>query len=144
LTANSLYGSLGSGFSRFSAKHLAAMITSQGRSILRDTVDSVEQQLNMDVVYGDTDSIMVATSESTPEAAQQIARQVQQVINGRYRLLELGIDGYFRRLLILGKKNYASLTMVKLDNGVWDQVIKPKGSSVIRKDVSELSLFTTM
>lgn len=120
------------------------MITSQGRSILRDTVDSVEHQLNMDVVYGDTDSIMVATNESTLEAAQQIARQVQQVINGRYQLLELGIDGYFRRLLILGKKNYASLTMVKLDDGLWDQVIKPKGSSVIRKDVSELSLFTTM
>ncbi|CAO3592284.1 unnamed protein product [Absidia cylindrospora] len=146
LTANSLYGSLGSGFSRFQAKHLAAMITSQGRSILRETVDTVEQQLDMDVVYGDTDSIMVATAECTMEKAQEAAKLVQTLINGKYRLLELGIDGYFRRLLILGKKNYASLTLTRQENepNSWVGSIRPKGSSIIRKDVCEVSLYATM
>ncbi|KAI8097000.1 uncharacterized protein BX664DRAFT_275449 [Halteromyces radiatus] len=145
LTANSLYGSLGSDFSRFTAKHLAAMVTAQGRSILRDTVDSVEHHLELDVVYGDTDSIMVATHEDSLEKAQLVARKIQDHINGRYKLLELGIDGYFKRLLVLGKKSYAPLIMTKsMENpDIWLEEIKPKGSNILRRDLSELSIYAT-
>lgn len=61
LTANSIYGCLGFSRSRFYAKELAAFITQQGRSILAATKDKVEKVLRLEVIYGDTDSIMVSS-----------------------------------------------------------------------------------
>ena len=63
LTANSMYGCLGFSYSRFFAKHLAALVTSKGREILLNTRDLI-QKMNLDVIYGDTDSVMVNTNSN--------------------------------------------------------------------------------
>merc|ERR1719482_1004131 len=64
LTANSMYGCLGFAASRFYAKPLAELTTLQGREILQSTVDLAQGNLGRNVIYGDTDSIMINT-EST-------------------------------------------------------------------------------
>jgi len=61
LTANSMYGCLGFGSSRFHAKAIAALITRTGRETLLRTKDIAENKLGFNVVYGDTDSIMINT-----------------------------------------------------------------------------------
>jgi DNA polymerase alpha subunit A len=49
LTANSMYGCLGFGASRFYAKPLAQLITYQGREILQATVELVRSSLGAEV-----------------------------------------------------------------------------------------------
>ena len=56
-----MYGCLGFKHSRFYAQPIAALITKTGRDILMATVKKVESKMQLKIVYGDTDSIMVDT-----------------------------------------------------------------------------------
>ena len=56
-----MYGCLGFTQSRFYAKPIAALVTAMGRETLQRTVDVAQSQLSLDVIYGDTDSIMINT-----------------------------------------------------------------------------------
>ena len=58
VVANSIYGSLGFKTSRFYSKDIAAMVTFYGRNVLKKTIEVVEQE-QYEVLYGDTDSVMV-------------------------------------------------------------------------------------
>ena len=49
---------------RFYAKHLAALVTSKGREILLQTRDMI-QKMNLDVIYGDTDSGRIKQNKRT-------------------------------------------------------------------------------
>ncbi|KAJ2763400.1 DNA-directed DNA polymerase alpha catalytic subunit pol1, partial [Coemansia nantahalensis] len=108
LTANSMYGCLGFAFSRFYAKPLAMLITARGREILQATRDLALSD-GLEVIYGDTDSIMIATRAEQLSAVYEMGAQFRRRVNERYRLLELDIDGVFRKLLLLKKKKYAAL-----------------------------------
>jgi hypothetical protein len=76
LTANSMYGCLGFTHSRFYAKPLAQLVTSQGREILQSTADLVENTLGLEVIYGDTDSIMVNTNLNDVTKAKVRIRRI--------------------------------------------------------------------
>ena len=56
-----MYGCLGFSHSRFYAQPIAALVTSMGRQTLQRTVDIAQHTVGLDVIYGDTDSIMINT-----------------------------------------------------------------------------------
>ncbi|MAI24525.1 MAG: hypothetical protein CMN75_00705 [Spirochaeta sp.] len=98
LTANSMYGCLGFSHSRFYAKPLAALVTSLGRDTLQATADVAEKELGLEVIYGDTDSIMINTRTDDLSVVKDLGLKVKKAVNKRYRLLELELDGIFKTM----------------------------------------------
>ena len=122
--------------SRFYAKPLAELTTLQGREILQSTVDLAQGTLGLDVVYGDTDSIMINTNSNNLQEVMSVGTAVKKEVNKRYRLLEIEIDGVYKSMLLLKKKKYAAL---KVEHGVDGQittVMEQKGLDIVRRDWS--------
>jgi DNA polymerase alpha subunit A len=139
LLANSMYGCLGFAHSRFFARPLAELVTAQGREILQSTVDLVQGALGREVIYGDTDSIMVATgSEALPEVLA-LGAAIKREVNKRYRLLEIEVDGVYRAMLLLKKKKYAAVRVDRAADGGAAEVVEAKGLDMVRRDWSPLA-----
>lgn len=139
LSANSLYGYLGYKNSRFYSKAIAALITSTGRKILDKTVELVQTKHSLEVIYGDTDSIMINSLTSNVAAALELGNKVKRSVNNSYNLLEMEVDGIFKTLLLLKKKKYAAVKYEAPYEEPFKTVTEYKGLDLVRRDWCELS-----
>lgn len=127
LIANSIYGCLGFPHSRFYSKVIASMVTYYGRSLIEKSANRVNE-LGFEVIYGDTDSVMINSRKNSLLDALTVAIDLKKQINllfkekGKKSILEVDIDGVFKSFLIHSKKKYAAMM---LDN--FDQVVKNMG-----------------
>jgi DNA polymerase alpha subunit A len=132
-----MYGCLGYSHSRFFAQPIAALVTAKGRETLQKTVDIAQSQLGLDVIYGDTDSIMIntrITDKNAIKTVRELGEQVKREVNKLYRTLELEIDGIFQSMLLLKKKKYAAITVEEGANGELKYQREEKGLDLVRRD----------
>lgn len=137
LTANSIYGCLGSPVSRFCNYEMAAFITAKGRELLNETRIAAED-MGMRVVYGDTDSIMIHTKH--PGRLEYYSRAVESAralitkINSKYMNIEIELEKAFKKLLLYTKKKYAALVF-----DASGSYIETKGLDLVRRDFCRAS-----
>lgn len=74
---------------------------------------------------------------TTPPPTHPPTHPPQQV-NKRYRLLEIEMDGIYRRMLLLKKKKYAAVKVEPGPNGTSVEVVEQKGLDIVRRDWSPL------
>ncbi|TBU00590.1 catalytic subunit alpha of DNA polymerase [Hamiltosporidium tvaerminnensis] len=137
LTANSIYGCLGSVNSRFYNLKMASFITFKGREILTQTKSIAENKFKLNVIYGDTDSLMIDTNlsgiNSNYNKSIEICNQLVKSINILYKNIEFEIERVFKKLILYTKKKYACLCIDSKGNSF----IETKGLDMVRRDFSK-------
>jgi DNA polymerase alpha subunit A len=139
LTANSIYGCLGFYSSRFYARHLAEFIALKGREALTAAVGILTGQFAADVIYGDTDSVMISMKMADADEIHSRCTVFAKAICSAYTHLEIGIDHIFKTMLLLNKKKYAAVELVQTAGGAHTAVRHVKGLDMVRRDWCELS-----
>lgn len=103
LVANSIYGCLGFQSNLFYFRALAECIAKNGREHLERALKAAKT-LGFDVIYGDTDSIMVNTHTRDVDKATRIAEQIRAAVNVGFTHMELELDAIFLDILLLEQK----------------------------------------
>lgn len=140
ISANSVYGFTGATVGQLPCVPIASSVTSYGRTLLFETRNFVESRYTMangypanaDVVYGDTDSVMVRFGVNTVEEAMPLAQRAADEVSKIFpNPIKLEFEKVYFPYLLMNKKRYAGL--------LWTQPQKydkldAKGLETVRRD----------
>eukprot|EP00965_Chrysotila_dentata_P198337 6178724-Pleurochrysis_carterae.AAC.1 len=144
LACNSLYGMLGADNGIYPAKPIAETITFVGRQLIQRTTELAEQHEQVEVVYGDTDSVMLrffspdVTLDEAFERGEKLASVITtELVRGTDSSdIVLEFEKVMMPCLFLEKKKYAALS--------YSTPSKPpkcdeKGLCTVRRDTTAIA-----
>jgi DNA polymerase elongation subunit (family B) len=146
VTSNSGYGAMGYPNSPMYSPVCSACVTAIGRWFLQMASD-VFMKCGLRVLYGDTDSCMIGSTDVTARDYQGDVRKhyehasefLERSIKATpFKSMDMSFESYHPKILFLGKKKYCKLNE--------DGSIVYKGVSVVRSDTLGVSkhCFTTV
>ncbi|XP_028229635.1 DNA polymerase delta catalytic subunit isoform X3 [Glycine soja] len=140
ISANSVYGFTGATIGQLPCLEISSSVTSYGRQMIEHTKKIVEDKFttvngyehNAEVIYGDTDSVMVQFGVSAVEEAMNLGREAAEYISGTFtKPIKLEFEKVYYPYLLISKKRYAGLFWTKPDN--FDKM-DTKGIETVRRD----------
>ncbi|XP_019162710.1 PREDICTED: DNA polymerase delta catalytic subunit [Ipomoea nil] len=140
ISANSVYGFTGATVGQLPCLEISSSVTSYGRQMIEHTKKLVEDkfkvlggyQHNAEVIYGDTDSVMVQFGVSTVEEAMNLGREAADFISGTFiKPIRLEFEKVYYPYLLISKKRYAGLLWTNPDK--FDKM-DAKGIETVRRD----------
>lgn len=82
---------------------------------------------------------MIYTNSDNLADVKQMGMKLKAAVNKKYRLLEIEMDGFFQKMLLLKKKKYAALAVTETADGTLAINRETKGLDLVRRDWCGLS-----
>ena len=139
VSANSVYGFMGAiKRGMYSCLAIADSVTSCGRVMINKTCDLVKQFTPCDVIYGDTDSVMLQMHDKslTIEETFDIGERMADWVSTHFHEdVTLEMEKVYCPWLLLGKKRYAGLMYTPSKDGtIRLEKMDAKGVELVRRD----------
>lgn len=144
VSANSVYGFTGATVGALPCIPIGSSVTAYGREMIEQTKNAVESHYCMkngypadaDVVYGDTDSVMVRFGVGTVAEAMELGKDAAVRITKIFpNPVSLEFEKVYFPYLLMAKKRYAGLYWTKPDK--YDK-LDCKGIETVRRDNCKL------
>ncbi|KAL1649133.1 DNA-directed DNA polymerase delta [Diplodia intermedia] len=140
ISANSVYGLTGATNGKLPCLAIASSTTSYGRQMIEKTKDVVEKHYTMangyshdaQVIYGDTDSVMVKFGPKDLETAMKLGEEAAGFVSSHFiKPIKLEFEKVYFPYLLINKKRYAGLYWTNPNK--WDKM-DTKGIETVRRD----------
>ncbi|KAK8805699.1 hypothetical protein WA158_002355 [Blastocystis sp. Blastoise] len=140
ISANSVYGFTGATVGQLPCLQISKSVTSFGREMIEKTKNTVMTKYTIangypgdaQVIYGDTDSVMVRFGVNTVPEAMKLGKEAAEYISTLFPPpVKLEFEKVYFPYLLMNKKRYAGLYWTKEDK--WDKM-DCKGIETVRRD----------
>ncbi|CCU75143.1 DNA polymerase delta catalytic subunit [Blumeria hordei DH14] len=140
ISANSVYGLTGATVGKLPCLPIASSTTSYGRQMIEKTKDEVEKKYtilngyshNAQVIYGDTDSVMVKFGVKDLPSAMKLGEEAAQHVSSKFiNPIKLEFEKVYFPYLLINKKRYAGLYWTNPDK---HDKMDTKGIETVRRD----------
>jgi DNA polymerase delta subunit 1 len=140
ISANSVYGFTGATVGKLPCLEISSSVTAYGRDMIAITKELVMRHYttengyahNAEVIYGDTDSVMVRFGTADLAEAMRLGTEAAQYISKHFLdPIRLEFEKVYHPYLLINKKRYAGLLWTKTEK--WDKM-DTKGLETIRRD----------
>lgn len=140
ISANSVYGFTGATIGKLPCLQISASVTAYGRSMIMRTKDEVESHYSVangydhdaQVIYGDTDSVMVKFGTNKLEEAMRLGAEAASLVTTKFtKPIKLEFEKVYFPYLLINKKRYAGLYWTRPEK--YDKM-DSKGIETVRRD----------
>lgn len=139
VSANSVYGFTGATIGRLPCLEISSSVTAFGREMIFQTQTLVESkyrrpeyEADCQVIYGDTDSVMVKFNIKDMKRVMQLATEAADYVSSTFvKPIKLEFEKVYYPYLLMNKKRYAGLFWTNTSK--WDK-LDAKGIITVRRD----------
>lgn len=140
ISANSVYGLTGATVGKLPCLEIASSTTSFGRQMIEKTKSEVEARYTIangyshdaQVIYGDTDSVMVKFGVTELAEAMKLGEEAAQYVSSKFiKPIKLEFEKVYFPYLLINKKRYAGLYWTNTEK--YDKM-DTKGIETVRRD----------